>query len=148
MAISKQMSLDHGNWWCMEKEVSWKVLLSDYLYPVMKHFYPEGSGLFQDDSTPIPLNEGSLNGGLTEITHIIYYVLHNNQVVALSWVWNLGVLHHHHQNTKWWNTFWKNGSPVQFQVVCLRSSTTLLIYFMLIFTLNCSPFFDIGFKSL
>ncbi len=31
----------------------YKVVLSDHLYPMMKHFYPDGSGLFQDDSAPI-----------------------------------------------------------------------------------------------
>ncbi len=31
----------------------YKVVLSDHLYPVMKHFYPDGSGLFQGDGTPI-----------------------------------------------------------------------------------------------
>ncbi len=31
----------------------YKVVLSDHLYPVMKHFYLDGSGLFQDDNTPI-----------------------------------------------------------------------------------------------
>ncbi len=30
-----------------------KAALSDHLYPVMKHFCPDGSGLFQDDSAPI-----------------------------------------------------------------------------------------------
>ncbi len=31
----------------------YKVVLSDHLYPVMKHFYPDGSGLFKDDNAPI-----------------------------------------------------------------------------------------------
>ena len=31
----------------------YKVVLSDHLYPMMKHFYPDGSGLFQDDNTLI-----------------------------------------------------------------------------------------------
>ena len=31
----------------------YKVVLSDHLYPMMKHFYPDGSGLFQDDNAPI-----------------------------------------------------------------------------------------------
>lgn len=30
-----------------------KVILSDHLNPVMKHVYPDGSGLFQDDDTSI-----------------------------------------------------------------------------------------------
>jgi len=30
----------------------YKVVLSDHLYPMMKHFYPDGSGL-QDDNAPI-----------------------------------------------------------------------------------------------
>ena len=34
--------------------------LTDQLYPMMKHFYPDGSGLFQDDNTPI--HKESLNG--------------------------------------------------------------------------------------
>ncbi len=28
----------------------YEVVLSDHLYPVMKHFYPDASGLFQDDT--------------------------------------------------------------------------------------------------
>lgn len=28
-----------------------KALLSDHFYPIVKHFYPNGSGLFQDDPT-------------------------------------------------------------------------------------------------
>ncbi len=31
----------------------YKVVLSDHLYPMMKHVYPDGSGLFQDDNAPI-----------------------------------------------------------------------------------------------
>ncbi len=31
----------------------YKVVLSDHLYPMMKHFYPDGSGLFQDDNAPV-----------------------------------------------------------------------------------------------
>lgn len=30
-----------------------KVVLTHHLYPVMKHFYPDGSGLFQDDNAHI-----------------------------------------------------------------------------------------------
>ena len=31
----------------------YKVVVSDQLYPMMKHFYPDGSGLFQDDNASI-----------------------------------------------------------------------------------------------
>ncbi len=31
----------------------YKVVLNDHLYPMMKHFYPDGSALFQDDNAPI-----------------------------------------------------------------------------------------------
>ncbi len=31
----------------------YKVVLSDHLYPMMKNFNPDGSGLFQDDNAPI-----------------------------------------------------------------------------------------------
>ena len=37
----------------------YKVVLSDHLYPVMKHFYPDGSGFFQDDNTPIHRAQGN-----------------------------------------------------------------------------------------
>lgn len=37
----------------------YKAVLSDHLYPVMKHFYPDGSGLFQDDNAYI---HTALNG--------------------------------------------------------------------------------------
>ncbi len=30
-----------------------KNVLSDHVYPVMKHFYPDGSGLFQDNNAPV-----------------------------------------------------------------------------------------------
>ncbi len=39
----------------------YKVVLSDHLYPMMKHFYLDGSGLFQDDNAPI-----HRAGGVTE----------------------------------------------------------------------------------
>ncbi len=39
----------------------YKVVLSDHLYPMMKYFYPDGSGLFQDDNAPI-----HRAGGVTE----------------------------------------------------------------------------------
>lgn len=29
------------------------ILLTDQFYPVLKHFCPDGSGLFQDDNTPL-----------------------------------------------------------------------------------------------
>ncbi len=31
----------------------YNVVLSDHLHPMMKHFYPDGSGVFQDDNVPI-----------------------------------------------------------------------------------------------
>lgn len=37
---------------------------SDYIYPLMKHFYPDGSSLFQDEHRVSPLStgyDGSLN---------------------------------------------------------------------------------------
>ena len=37
----------------LEGRVTAKVVLSDHLYPMMKHFYPDGTGLFQDDNAPI-----------------------------------------------------------------------------------------------
>ncbi len=36
----------------------YKVVLSDRLYPVMKHFYPDESGLLQDDNAPIDRARG------------------------------------------------------------------------------------------
>ncbi len=39
----------------------YKVVLSDHLHPMMKHLYPDGSGLFQDDNAPI-----HRAGGVTE----------------------------------------------------------------------------------
>ncbi len=30
-----------------------KVILSDHLLSMMKHFYPDGSGLSQDDNAPV-----------------------------------------------------------------------------------------------
>lgn len=40
-----------------------KVLLTDHLYPATKHFSPDGSVLFRDDSTSIlhRIQKGSLN---------------------------------------------------------------------------------------
>lgn len=40
----------------LEGEVTaneYTVILSDHLYPMMRHFYPDGSGLFQDDNAPL-----------------------------------------------------------------------------------------------
>ena len=34
----------------------YKAVLSDHLYPMMKHFYPDGKGLFQDDNNPTNRN--------------------------------------------------------------------------------------------
>ena len=36
----------------------YKVVLSDDLYPMMKHFYPDGSALFQDDNAPMQIVQG------------------------------------------------------------------------------------------
>ena len=36
----------------------YKVVLSDHFHPMMKHFYPDGSGLFQDDNAPIQRARG------------------------------------------------------------------------------------------
>lgn len=38
-----------------------KVVLSDHLYTVIKHFYRDASGFFQDDNAPIHMQEASLN---------------------------------------------------------------------------------------
>lgn len=35
------------------KQINSAVLLTDYLYPMMEHFYPDGCGFFQDDSESI-----------------------------------------------------------------------------------------------
>ena len=32
--------------------IQYKVVLSHHLYPMMKHFYPDGSGLLQNDNAP------------------------------------------------------------------------------------------------
>ena len=40
----------------------YKVIVNDHLYPVMKHFYPDGIGLFQDDNSPSIGHKRSLNG--------------------------------------------------------------------------------------
>ena len=34
-------------------QINTKVVLCDHLYPMMKHFYPDGSGLLQDDNVSI-----------------------------------------------------------------------------------------------
>ncbi len=34
----------------------------DHLNPMMKHFYPDRSGLFQDDNAPTTGHQGLLNG--------------------------------------------------------------------------------------
>ena len=36
----------------------YKVVLSDCFYPMMKHFYPDGSSLFQHDNAPIHTARG------------------------------------------------------------------------------------------
>ena len=36
----------------------YKVVLSHHLYPMMRHFYPDESGLFQDDNAPIQRARG------------------------------------------------------------------------------------------
>ena len=53
----------------------YKVVLSDHLYPMMKHFYPDGSGLFQDDNTPIHRAQG-----ITE-----WFDEHENDVNHMLW---------------------------------------------------------------
>lgn len=35
-----------------------KVILTDNLDPMMKHFYSDGNGLFQDDNAPIQREQG------------------------------------------------------------------------------------------
>lgn len=47
-----------------------KVILTDHLYPTMKHFRPVGSGLFQDDSTPSTRHRGLQSQVLKPLIHL------------------------------------------------------------------------------
>ena len=58
LACSKSIYLLRGKGLCE----SIQNVLSDHLYPVMKHFYSDGSGLLSDDDASIQRDEGSLNG--------------------------------------------------------------------------------------
>lgn len=71
----------------------YKVLMSDHLYPVMKHLNPDGNGLFQDDSAP------SHPPDLNLAVHLCRFWLD-----VLD-----SMLYHHRQNTSWGNIFWKYG---------------------------------------
>lgn len=49
-------------------------ILTDNLYPMMKHFYPHRSALFQDDEALFNGKKGSLNGVCMKMIEIICYV--------------------------------------------------------------------------
>ncbi len=137
----------------------YKVVLSDHLYPMMKHFYPDGSGLFQDDDAPTYKAWGvtGLMSMKMNETWIICYGLRSHQISTQSntygrfWtdVLDSHHLHHHHQNRG--NIFGKNGvhpssSPETWRInakvhwSCSGSTwwpNTLLRHFMLVFPLIC-----------
>lgn len=83
-----------------------KVVLSEPLFHMMKHFYPSGSGLFQYDMVPLwPGHEGPQNGFLSmKMMWIICNALLNPvQQIQCS------PLLHYCENIKWGNIFWKKG---------------------------------------
>ncbi len=80
---------------------------------MMKCFYPDGSGLFQDDNAPIHSAWGVaewFDEYENDVNHM--YGLRSHQISTQLntygefWTDVLdSVLHHHHQNTKWGNIF-------------------------------------------
>ena len=96
-----------------------KVVVSHHLYPVMKHFYPDVSGLFQDDNVPIYTR--FTRGHWMFWWVWIWYVSHALALAVTRsqpklntyerfWTDVLdSALHHHHQNIKRENMVLKNG---------------------------------------
>ncbi len=71
---------------------------------MMKHFYPDGSGLFQDDNAPIHRAQG-VSEWSEEYENDVNHILRPPQILApfLREIWTDmldSALHHHHQNTK------------------------------------------------
>ena len=52
----------------------YKVVLCHHLYAMMKHFYPDGSGLFQDDNAPIHRTRG-VTGWFDEYENDVNHIL-------------------------------------------------------------------------
>lgn len=105
-----------------------KVLLTDHLYLIMKHFYPNGSGLLQNYSSPIHrpwgLTEWFMEGKNDVNQFVICYGLHSHristQLNTYAKFWSdifVNVLYHHHQilniflaqvACSLWDIFWFN----------------------------------------
>lgn len=85
----------------------YKVILTDQLYPMMKHFYPIGRGLFQEDSAPSTGLAG-LPNGLKRKNHILC-PSHSSDLNPFGLLWEIldSALYHHHEKTCG-NILWKN----------------------------------------
>ncbi len=142
-----------------------RVVLGDYLYLVMKHFYPD-----QDRWEWSLPGWQCLHPQGTRGHWMVWWVWKWCESYAMAFTvtksqpnWTPrfwtdvldSTLHHHHQNTKWGNVFWMNAvhpSSRDWRINakahwCCSGGTwwpnTLLRHFMLVFPLICHPSVDI-----
>ena len=78
----------------------YKVVLSDHLYPMMKHFYPDGVVSSRMPISTSTGHEGSLNGlSIKIMNHESFYGLCSHQILAHTfgrfWTDVLGSTLHH-----------------------------------------------------
>lgn len=90
------------------KSIRTAALLTDYLYTMMKHFYPGRRSLFQFDSAPIhrawDVNDVNHMPQPSESRDLNKQLLYGG---FLSDVLNRA-FHHLNQNPKWGKIFWRN----------------------------------------
>lgn len=86
-------------------------LIQRCYHPMMRHFYPDWSGLFQDDNTSVHRVQE-----VTEwfddyenyVNHIVAFTATQLNTRSLTIMLD-NALHHHHQTAKRGNIFWKEG---------------------------------------
>lgn len=94
-------------------------LPSDQFYPVLKHFYPDGSVLIQDDKALMQTASG-VTKWFNEYEKCVFHMLWLSHLSRFNPAehstygklqTSSALHHHHHQNDKWEKIFWTHTDP-------------------------------------